>query len=344
MQTLKMKKNDNTALIMKGMTFGIVIMLLIYGAVNLFTYNKPFSIDDTEYIKSITDHHQIYAFPIPEKIDFAGEKVPLENFDVREALDCEILKVAYWHSEVYLYLKRAHRYFPIIEKILKENNMPDDLKYFAVAESGLTNVVSPAGARGYWQFMKETAQEYGMEVTSEVDERYDLEKSTQAACEYFKKSYKKYNNWALAAASYNVGQSGIDKALKDQSSDNYYDLLLNTETGRYVYRTIALKLIMENPKEYGYIIRKQECYPQIPTNDVVVDSVNLDLYRFAQQNEITYKMLKFHNPWLRENKLTNKDRKKYTLRIPEKDSRTYNYYKDLMEEEKEQNIKPKSTE
>ncbi len=319
--------------IIKGITFSIVIMLAIYGFLNLFTFNKVSNINDKEYRKEIRNNYKIYNFPLPKKLKFAGEKVPLENYDVRESLDFEILKVAYWHSELFLYLKRANRYFPIIEPILKKNNMPDDLKYFAIAESGLTNAVSPAGARGVWQFMKATAKEYGMEVSTEVDERYNLEKSTQAACEYFRKSHNKYKSWALVAASYNVGAGRIDDRLEEQNVESYYDLLLNKETSRYVYRTIAIKLIMENPKDYGFNLRKQDLYPVIPTTEIKIDTTIENLTDFAELNGINYKMLKYQNPWLRRRQLTNKKAKEYIIKIPKKNSRTYKYYKDIKEDE-----------
>lgn len=327
---------DNMSNIMKGVSFGVIIMLAIYGFLSLFTFNK-ISDDDPnkDYRTEIRNKHKIYSYPLPHKIEFAGEKVPLENFDVRESLDYEILKVAYWQSEVFLFLKRAHRYFPIIEPILKKNNLPDDLKYFALAESGLDNVVSPAGAKGFWQFMEGTAKEYNLEVTKEVDERYNLEKATQAACEYFHKSYNKYHNWALSAAAYNYGQGNVDGKLTEQDMENYYDLFLNSETGRYVYRTIAIKIIMENPRDFGFNFREQDLYPQIPCTEVKVDSTIDDLSIFAKENGTNLKILKFCNPWLRKLKLTCEKGKEYIIKIPENGSRSYEYYKDLEEKQKD---------
>ncbi|MBQ3832673.1 MAG: lytic transglycosylase domain-containing protein, partial [Bacteroidales bacterium] len=197
---------------------------------------------------------------IPDEIIFCEERVPLENFDVYEALDYELVVNMYRHSATITYLKKAKRYFPEIEKVLKENNIPDDLKYLCVAESGLSNVVSPAGATGFWQFMKSAANEYGLRIDTNIDERYNHHKSVVAACKYFKDAYKKFKSWTLVAASYNMGMGGVSKSIESQKVDNYWDLLLNQETARYVYRIIALKLVMENPSTYGFNLDEKDLY------------------------------------------------------------------------------------
>lgn len=310
-----------------GVFLGFIISLSIWIILNLFVFSKNNLDNNIEYQENITGNYAVYAFPVPENVSFAGEKIPVENFDVKESLDKEILKVAYWHSELFLYLKRANRYFPMIEKILKENGVPDDFKYLAVAESGLENVVSPAGARGVWQFLKSTGKQYKLEITNEIDERYNLEKSTKAACNYLKNSYKTYKDWALVAASYNVGQGNLNKQIKKQQVHSYYDLLLNQETARYLYRTVALKLILSNPKNYGFRFRKQDLYPEIQTYNAVIDSSVSNITKLAKHFGTNYKMLKYFNPWLRKNKLTNPKKKVYVLKIPKKGARNKNYFK-----------------
>lgn len=202
--------------------------------------------------------YTVKSFKVPDEVTFAREKMPLDNFDTRESLEREILVSAYRHSSTILIIKRANRYLPAIEKILKKNNIPDDFKYLAAAESEYSNMVSPAGATGFWQIMPETGKEEGMEINTVVDERYDVEKSTQFACDYFKKSYEKYGNWTLAAASYNGGRSGIDDQIEIQHQNNYYDLLLNEETARYVFRVVAYKLIINDPQRYGFNLEKED--------------------------------------------------------------------------------------
>ena len=212
--------------------------------------------------------------------------------------------------------KRAHKYFPIIEPILAEEGVPDDLKYLAVIESGLTQAVSPARATGFWQIMKETGKEYGLEVNSNVDERYHIEKSTRAACQYLKKSKERFGNWTAAAAAYNAGNYGVSRRFEEQNVNDYYDLLLGEETGRYVFRIIALKEILNNPKKYGFNYRTEDLYTAVPTYKVEVDTAVTDFVKFAERFGINYKILKIHNPWLREPKLNNSSRKKYYIEIP----------------------------
>lgn len=252
----------------------------------------------------------------PESIDFAGENTPLNISDVKERFDRELLVNANLDASTLLIIKRANRAFPVIEPILKKNNIPDDFKYLAVIESGLVNVVSPAGARGVWQFMPETAKEKGLEVNEIIDERYHLEKSTEAACKYLLDAKNKFGNWTLAAAAYNGGMTGVNKQIEIQKVTSYYDLLLNDETSRYVFRILALKEIMKNPKLYGFELKDTELYKNIPTRKLEIDSSIVDLASFAIRQGINYKILKIHNPWLRDKKLLNLNRKKYILEIP----------------------------
>lgn len=257
------------------------------------------------------------SFNLPEQLEFAGEQVPLNNFDTRESLDKELLVNGYWHSRTIMVLKRSRRYFETIEPILKKYGVPEDFKYLAMAESGFENIVSPARAAGIWQLLESTAKEYGLEVNSEVDERYNLEKSTEAACKYLLESYKTYGTWALAAATYNAGRNGLDNQISKQQTDNYYDLLLNDETARYVFRLIAHKLITENPSFYGFYLEEEDYYPIIPTHAVTIDTAIDNIAAFALQNSTNYKIIKQFNPWLRQNYLHDQPDKVYQIRIPD---------------------------
>jgi membrane-bound lytic murein transglycosylase D len=268
----------------------------------------------TESKNKIT--HEGTARYFPTSIDFAGEQAPLQITDVRERLDRELLINANLDATTLLIIKRANRAFPIIEPILAKYNVPDDFKYLAVIESGLVNAVSPAGARGVWQFMPQTAKENGMEVNEIVDERYHLEKSTEAACKYLLDAKAKFGSWTLAAASYNGGMNGVNKQIEMQKVTNYYDLLLNDETSRYVFRILALKEIMKSPAKYGFSVNTDELYVNLPSKKIEIDSSINDLATFAKSQGINYKILKIHNPWLRDKKLVNLSRKKYQIEIP----------------------------
>jgi len=263
--------------------------------------------------------------PIPEELSFANEDVPLKYFDVRENLDRELQLNTYWHSQTLLILKRANRYFPIIEPILKEKGIPDDFKFLAVAESALSQVVSPSKAVGFWQIVEKTGKELGLEINLEVDERYNIDKSTRAACEFLLKSYNKFGSWTMAAASYNFGRNGIDKQIFRQNNESYYDLVLGEETERYLYRILAMKAIYQNPHKYGFILGKSDLYPPLKYTYVEVDSSIANITLFAEAYNTNYKMIKTFNPWLRENFLTNKTRKKYQILIPERGYRENAY-------------------
>lgn len=273
--------------------------------------------DETLEKKLINDYN-VYALPLPETMNFAGEEVPLDNPDIRERMDRELLVNTYWQSNGLLLFKRANKYFPIIEPLLKEYGIPDDFKYLAVAESALQNNRSPAGAAGFWHFLKGTGREYGLEVNDYVDERYNLEKATRVAAEYLKKSKKRFGSWTMAAAAYNAGNAGMNKQIKRQKESDYYDLILNDETSRYVFRILALKEILSNPDKYGFNFRDQDLYTAVPTYKVKVDTAVTDFADFAKQFDINYKILKIHNPWLRDTYLKNASRKEYYIEIPEK--------------------------
>ena len=289
-----MKKHMKKIVILGAVA--VLASFLIYGVVS----------DDTKYSP--------VGYSL--KMDFSGEEVPTFMADVQERLDKEMITNMNYHTNTTLVIKRANKVFPIIEPILAKYGVPDDFKYLAVIESSLVNAVSPAGARGVWQFMPATAKEKGMEVSDEVDERYHLEKSTEAACKYLLGAKEKFGSWTLAAASYNGGMNGISKKMEEQQVDNYYDLLLTEETSRYVFRILALKEIMKNSDKYGFSIPKEALYYTIPTKKIVVDSSITDLAKFAKTQGVNYKILKIHNPWLRDKKLTNTSGKKYEIEIP----------------------------
>jgi membrane-bound lytic murein transglycosylase D len=296
-----------------------MIMFMISGGLALLVATTGYSGNDEA--DSITPPgkaaYTVYGVEVPEQITFAGEPVPLDLFDVREALDRELLTNTYFHSQTIRLIKLANRYFPQIESVLRKNLVPDDFKYLAVAESGLTQAVSPVKAVGFWQLLKGTAQEYGLEVGTEVDERYHVVKSTEVACKYIVESYQKYGNWTLTAASYNAGRKGVDRQIDRQKKENYYDLLLNDETARYLYRVIAFKLIFEDPAAYGFHLSKEDMYPAIPVRTIVVDSTVADFADFAESYGTNYKILKYLNPWLRETRLTNSSRREYEILVPE---------------------------
>ncbi len=255
---------------------------------------------------------------LPAEVSFAGEPMPLDRFYVKESLDRELLSNAYFHSQTIRFIKTAPRYFSIIEPILKEEGIPEDFKYLAVAESSLDpRAVSPARAVGLWQLMEGTGKDYGLEINDEVDERYHVEKATQVACAYIKKAYEKFGSWTMVAASYNRGMTGVQRQIDRQKEEDYYDLLITTETARYVYRIVAIKLILENPEKYNFYIADEDKYPIVPTRDFEITGSVDNFADFANALGISYKVFKDFNPWLRENKLTYSGRKRYWVKIPE---------------------------
>jgi hypothetical protein len=260
----------------------------------------------------------VYSVLKPDNLKFANENIPESTFDVWERLDKELLKNIYWQSNTLLYFKRANKYFPIIEEILEKNNIPSDFKYLALIESGFEFKVSPSGAAGFWQIMKGTAREYGLEVNYAIDERYHLTKSTEVACKYLQKAYDKFGSWTLAAASYNMGINGVQRQVKKQNTNNYFNLYLNDETSRYVFRIIVIKEIIENPRKYGFVFRQNDLYSYPSVKQIRVDSTINNLYSFAQENDINYKILKRFNPWLRTSKLPDESRRVYYIDVPEK--------------------------
>ena len=295
---------------------GLGIAVLVISAISINAVQDAPT--DENFEKKLVNDYNVYALPLPEKMDFAGEAVPLKNPDIRERMDRELLVNTYWQSNGLLLFKRANKYFPQIEPLLKKYGLPDDFKYLAVAESGLEYTSSPAGASGIWHFMKGTGLEYGLEINDYVDERYNLEKATMVAAEYLKKAKEKFGSWTMAAASYNAGVGGMNKQINRQKETSYYDLLLNDETSRYVFRILALKEIMTHPQQYGFNFREKDLYTNIPTFTVKVDTPVEDWAEWVKPYGINYKILKLHNPWLRDTYLKNASGKEYFIEIPEK--------------------------
>ncbi len=297
------------------------ILLLFIGMIFLYfkTRENKKEIEKeptTESMVFVEGMNYAMPVPIPDSVTFAGEDVPTDIFYVREQLDRELTVNTYWHSSTILSIKRAHRWFPVIEPILANNGIPGDFKYLALIESGLLNVVSPSGATGFWQFLEKTGKEYGLTVNKEIDERYHVEKATEAACAYLNKSYIKFGNWTLVAASYNAGQGRIDETIDKQQVRNYYHMFLNEETSRYIYRILAMKIIYETPVKYGFKIETGDLYDPLEVKKVKVTSSISNLPAFAREQQTTYRMLKELNPWLRSDKLNVKRGEEFEIALP----------------------------
>ncbi|MBE0638065.1 MAG: lytic transglycosylase domain-containing protein [Bacteroidales bacterium] len=301
-------------------TIWIPFGLLAFFLFNVFLFQafseKETTPDDAAKPFAREQIQPVYNVEIPETIAFCGEVAPLDMFLVREYFDRELTSNTYFHSSTMMLIKRSYRWFPIIEPILSQHKIPNDFKYLALIESGLENPVSPAGAAGVWQFMTTTAREYGLEVNDGIDERYHLEKATHAACNYLKDAYAIYGNWTLVAAAYNTGNNRISKSLSEQQVDNYYDLFLNQETARYIFRILAIKTIFENPENYGFYMDKKDLFPPIPVRVVEVTQTIPSLVDFARSHHVTYKVLKYFNPWLRQESLPNSSKRTYQIKIP----------------------------
>ena len=313
-------KAKNRQLMKKQILFISLTVTLIVGAVIFISSN---SVDNTQQqrpkVMSMTAN-----VDIPEKMVFAGETYIFDRYDKRERLDRELNSFTYFHSTTLLLIKRANRYFPIIEPILKQHGMPDDLKYLAVIESSMfPRAISPASAAGLWQFMPATGKQFGLEVSSDVDERFHVEKSTVAAAKYLRDAYNKYSSWSAAAMSYNGGQGRITRELSNQQATDALDLWLVEETTRYFYRMLAIKLVFENPPQYGFVIKPEQLYKPMDFKEVKVTQSIPNLAAFAKQHGVTYAQLKDFNSWLRDTSLTVRRGKSYTLKIPTKESLYY---------------------
>jgi len=296
--------------------FSILGLLALVALPALYLQYSVPDKEDLSFKEKFNRDYKIYAINLPANLVFLDEHVPLKQFNVAERLDREMLVNTYWQSQTLLFFKRSQKWFPVIEPILKEEGLPEDFKYLAVIESGLQDIISPSGAAGFWQIMKGTGKELGLEINNYVDERYHLEKATRAACQYLKEAHEKYGSWTIAAASYNMGMNGMDRRLTEQQVSSYFDLHLNSETARYVYRMMAVKLILENPNDFGFNFRDKDLYKNIPTQELSVDSGITDLADFALSNGISIHLLKTLNPWLRSDHLANTSNKNYIIRVP----------------------------
>ncbi len=277
---------------------------------------EPNSNKKLSHNKNNSTAQNVLSFDVPAKADFAGEPMPLDNFDVRERLNRELLVNTFWHSNTILNIQKLSRFFPVIEPILKEEGVPDDFKYLCVAESSLRNAVSPAGAKGFWQFMKETGKSYKLEVNKQVDERYHLEKSTRAACKFLKFLKNEFNSWTMAAAAYNMGGRNLNKNCAEQKTRNYYDLNLNSETARYIFRIVALKEVLKQPEKYGFHIDEKHTYPPLDNFEIIeVNSSIANWADWAKKYNMSYRMLKVYNPWLVSSSLSNRSGKTYRIKV-----------------------------
>lgn len=313
-------KRTNYLLLFFGMGFFLLLSLFLLSNKEAAIENKMDELNQRLYTLSQTN-----SVPLPDHVDFCGETIALDRFDLRERFDREINTFAYLHATTLLYLKRANRYFPIIEPILKKNGIPDDFKYLCVIESNLDiRALSPVNAAGFWQLMESTGRDYGLEITPEVDERYHIEKATDAACSYFKDAYARYGNWINVAASYNAGMARISSFLNCQEVNSVLDLLLVSETSRYIFRILAIKQLFENPYLYGFILKKEDLYPPIAVQRIIVNQTINDLAAFSQDYGLNYMLLKEFNPWLRDNKLTVRLGKTYEIAIPQKEDLYFN--------------------
>ena len=296
--------------------YSLPLLIFLLSLSLLFISSSYLNTSDNIHQQGFNNKYNVYSVLKPDNLKFSNELVPNSSLDVWERLDKELLKNIYWQSNTLLYFKRANKYFPIIEEILAENNIPDDFKYLALIESGFEYTVSPSGAAGFWQIMKGTAREYGLEVNYAIDERYNLRKSTEAACRYLQKAYNEFGSWTMAAASYNMGINGVRRKIQKQETNNYFNLHLNDETSRYVFRIIVIKEIMENPRKYGFVFRDNDLYSYPQVKQIRVDSTINNLYSFAREHNINYKILKKYNPWLRISKLPDESRRVYYIDVP----------------------------
>ncbi len=317
--------------LLKKTSLQIKTYICFLGWISIIILIKISSPLNTRSFVDYTDSNfKVLGLNMPVNLEFAGEKVPQNDYEIKESLEKEFFTDKVWQSSSLLLLKKAQKWFPLIEPILKKEGIPDDFKYVAIIESHLSNVVSPMGAAGFWQLMPNTAQHYGLIVNNVIDERLDVEKSTNVACKHFKEAYSYFKNWTLSAAAYNIGIGGIQRALKKQQTNNYYDLLLNKETGSFIYRILAFKTLLANPHHFG-LNKKLINSNNFPSFKIIqVDSSITDLKKFASHFETDITILKTFNPWLIADYLTNPEKKTYRFKIPKNKNIDLNvYYNDV---------------
>ena len=303
-----------------------------------FGFTMPFLIGSSCIEESSVQETPYYIHPtppsVPQQIDFAGTTLKLDRYDLHERMDRELISFTYMHSSSLLMLKRANRYFPVVEPILKANGIPDDFKYLMAIESSINPFArSRAGAAGLWQFMPATGREFGLEVNDNIDERYHVEKATRAACRYLRQAYEKFGNWFSVCASYNAGQGRISSQLEKQSAKNALDLWLNEETSRYMFRILAAKLLFTNPADFGFILTTDQLYPPLAYTTDTIRQPILDLIQYARKKGISYAQLRDANPWIRESKLNNKTHRTYIIKIPTYQSMLYDVHQKKVHDE-----------
>jgi membrane-bound lytic murein transglycosylase D len=299
------------------LSFAVLFLGLALVGSSFLTSEFP---SGTDPVSKLLLPQKILSIPMDGPFSFGGEDLRTDQFDIKERLERELLVNAYLHANTLISIKRSKRYFPVIEKILKEEGLPEDLKYLAVAESALANGTSSAGAKGIWQFMEPTGKAFDLEINGEIDERLHLEKATRAACQYLRSYREKFGSWHLAASAYNMGGPSLERDLRVQRAKSYEELNLNSETSRYLFRIVALKTLMENPSAFGYDLTEDDYYPELSNyKEVKVSGPVPNWGDFAVQNGTNYRQLKIYNPWLVASKLTNKAGKTYVVRIPVKE-------------------------
>lgn len=307
----------------------LVAFFVLYFLVILFL-KKP-EVNEQSYINN---NFNVFGLNIPQNLTFCEEKIPVDNFEIRNNLEKEFFTNEYWKNNSTILFNKVAKWFPYIEPILKEEGVPDDIKFIAVIESHLSNKVSPVGAAGFWQLVPSTARNYGLIVNNEVDERLDVEKSTHVACKLFKDAHQRFNNWTLAAAAYNLGIGGIERALKEQNTNNYYDLLLNKQTGEFIYRLLAYKTLLSSPIHFGIKKSKIKYNSKIPVKTYIIDSSITNIQFLAKKLKCSKAQIKLLNPWLVSDELNNPDHHKFTFKIPKNLTKDYSsYYLDLISED-----------
>lgn len=310
------------------------LMILVLFLISYFLITLVAKQPQPSELAYVNNNFNVFGLNIPNDLTFCNEQIPGDNYEIRSNLEKEFFTNIYWKNNSAILFSKISRWFPYIEPILKEEDVPDDIKYIAVIESHLSNEISPAGAAGFWQLVPSTARNYGLIVNDEIDERLDVEKSTRAACKLFKEAHKRLNNWTLSAAAYNLGIGGIERALKEQNTNNYYDLLLNKETGEFIYRLLAYKTLLSSPIHFGIKKAKINYLPKIGVKIVSVDSSITNLNFLAKKFKCNKTQIMLLNPWMLNGTIHNPEKHIYKIKIPKNLKKDYSaYYADLISED-----------